>query len=52
MYTLRYVEGTQLKDRLHVHTLVRCVDWRDAEAARERCPRPELLEVVERGGRS
>lgn len=50
-FTLRYVEGTDLRDRKHVHTLVRASTWLEAEEARLALPEEiaDRFEVVERG---
>jgi hypothetical protein len=50
-YTLRYLPGTDLRDRKHRHTQVRAETWVDAEDARLALPERvgNLLEVVERG---
>lgn len=44
-YVLRYVAGTNLQDRKHVHTLGRYPTWLAAEDARLMKPHPERLEV-------
>lgn len=51
MYTLRYIDGTDLRDRKHTFTQVRAGTWVEAEDARLLVPQPwgDLLEVVERG---
>lgn len=50
-FTLRYLPGTDLRDRKHRHTLVHTASWVDAEDARLALPDEvaDLLEVVERG---
>lgn len=50
-HTLRYVDGTDLRDRKHRFTQVRTESWVAAEDARLLVPQPwgDLLEVVVRG---
>lgn len=50
-YTLRYLPGTDLRDRKHTNTLVRVATWDEAESARQGLPEAvrDLLEVVVRG---
>ena len=50
-YTLRYVEGTDIRDRKHRFTEVRAETWADAEDARLAMPPVvrDVLEVVVRG---
>lgn len=50
MKTLRYLPGTDLRDRKHAFTLVHAETLAEAEAAREAVPEPwrSMLEVVER----
>lgn len=50
-YTLRYLPGTDIRDRKHRPTEVRAETWVDAEDARLALPERvgNMLEVVERG---
>ena len=50
-YTLRYLPGTDLRDRKHRHTEVHAETWVEAEDARLALPERvgNMLEVVERG---
>jgi len=48
-YALRYVAGTPLPERKHVHTLGQWATFDDAERVRQSSPVSHLLEVVVRG---
>lgn len=51
-YALRYVEGTDIRDRKHSQTLGRWDTFGEADDARVLRPNADLLEVVVRGGES
>ena len=53
-FTLRYIEGTDLRDRKHRFTEVRTGTWVEAEDTRLAMPPVvrDVLEVVVRGGES